>query len=199
MTTNDYHYLKSLKEGSSLAFEQLYDQYSGKLYNFILKIAQSSVYLAEELTQRTFIKVWETKERVTPDKSFFSYLCTIAKNMLLNELEHQTIEFVYQEYFKQHEEIAEYSTEEIVDLRFLEEIIDKLTEQLPPARKQIFILSKKNELSIKEIAQQLNLAETTVQTQLSKALAFMKDQLSKHYYLVMLSVACFIDMLKQYK
>jgi RNA polymerase sigma-70 factor (ECF subfamily) len=182
MTTDDSPDLKLLREGSSPAFEQLYDRYSGKLYNFILKIAQGSEYLAEELTQRTFIKVWETKERVSPDKSFFSYLCTIAKNMLLNELEHQTIEFVYQEYFMQYGEISENTTENIVDLRFLEDLIDKLTEQLPPARKQIFILSKKEELSVKEIAQQLNLAETTVQTQLSKALAFMKEQLAKYYY-----------------
>ncbi|MDR0865676.1 MAG: RNA polymerase sigma-70 factor [Candidatus Symbiothrix sp.] len=185
--------LKLLKEGSSHAFEKLYDQYSGKLYNFILKISHGNTYLSEELTQQAFIKVWEIRERITAEKSFFAYLCTIAKNMLLNELEHQTIEFIYQEYFKQNNPMPDYSTEKEINRKMLEEMIDKLAEQLPPARKQIFILSKKEEYSVKEIAKKLNLAETTVQTQLSKALAFMKEQLAKQYdliVLVILSLMC---------
>ncbi|GHV58048.1 RNA polymerase sigma factor [Bacteroidia bacterium] len=134
------------------AFEKLYDQYSGKLYNFILKVSHGNTYLSEELTQRTFIKVWETRERVDSDKSFFAYLCTIAKNMLLNELEHQTIEFVYQEYFKQSDPVSDYSTEKEVNRKLLEEMIDNLAEKLPPARKRIFLLSKNKGYSIKEIA-----------------------------------------------
>ncbi|GHT14304.1 RNA polymerase sigma factor [Bacteroidia bacterium] len=188
MTTNNFFNLKLLKEGSSLAFEKLYDQYSGGLYNFILKISYGNAYLSQELTQRTFIKLWEMREHIDTDKSLFSYLCTIAKNMLLNELEHQTIEFIYQEYFKQHNPVSDYSTEKEINRKMLEDIIDKLAEQLPPARKQIFILSKKEDYSIKEIAKMLNLAETTVQTQLSKALAFIKEQLAQHYNWVILPI-----------
>ncbi|KAA6300785.1 MAG: ECF RNA polymerase sigma factor SigL [Candidatus Ordinivivax streblomastigis] len=180
MENNDYLNLKLLQQGSVPAFENLYNLYSGKLYHFILKISNRDTWQAEELVQRTFIKVWETHHCIDPDKSFISYLCVIAKNMLLNEWEHQTIEYVYQEYFKQHVSAHDYSTDKEVDLKFLEDVIDKLTKQLPPARRQIFILSRKNDYSIKEIAKKLNLAETTVQTQLTKALTFMKEQLSKY-------------------
>jgi RNA polymerase sigma-70 factor (ECF subfamily) len=174
-------YLKLLREGSSIAFEKLYNQYSGKLYHFILKITNGNTYLTEELVQRAFVKVWETHERINPEKTFISYLCTIAKNMLLNELEHQTIEYIYQEYFKRTELFSDFSADKELNYNSLEEIINKLTEQLPPARRQIFKLSHKGELSIKEIAQQLGLAETTVQTQLTSALRFMREQLSRHY------------------
>ncbi|MDR0833677.1 MAG: RNA polymerase sigma-70 factor [Candidatus Symbiothrix sp.] len=191
METNDSFNLNLLKEGSSLAFEKLYDQYSGKLYNFILRISNGNTYLSEELTQRTFVKIWETRQLIASDKSFFSYLCTIAKNMLLNELEHQTVVYIYQEYFKQSGSISDYSTEKEINRKMLEEMIDKLAQQLPPARKRIFLLSKNRGYSIKEIAKELNLAESTVQTQLSKALAFMKAQLAKHYYLIVLVIlAC---------
>jgi RNA polymerase sigma-70 factor (ECF subfamily) len=146
-----------------------------------MKVSKGDSYMAEELVQRTFIKVWETREYVNPDKSFISYLCTIAKNMLLNEYEHQTIQFIYEEYIKVKTAENEDSTEKEIDKKLLEEYIDKLADKLPPKRKQIFILSRKEGLSNKEISKQLNISESTIETQLSKALSFMKSQLILHY------------------
>ncbi|MDR0891386.1 MAG: RNA polymerase sigma-70 factor [Mediterranea sp.] len=173
--------IEQLREGSSAAFERLFDQYSGKLYNFMLRLAAGNTYLAEEMTQRAFVKVWETRTAVNPERSFLSYLCTIAKNMLINEYEHQTVERLYQEHVLAHTPMAEVTTEQQVCYRLLDEYITHLTEQLPPARRQVFVLSKREMLSNREIAQQLHITESTVQTQLSKALAFMKEQLAKHY------------------
>ncbi len=142
--------------------------------------------MAEELVQRTFIKIWDTKEKIDPDKSFISYLCTIAKNMLLNEYEHQTVKFVYSEYIKTNSTIADYDTEKEVDRKLLEDYIDKLTDKLPPKRKEIFILSRKEGLSNKVISERLNISESTIETQLSKALSFMKNELRKHTELVLI-------------
>jgi len=63
----------------------------------------------------------------------------------------------------------------------LEDYIDKLADELPPKRKEIFILSRKEGLSNKMIAKQLNISESTIETQLSKALEFMKSQIHNHY------------------
>ena len=146
-----------------------------------MKVSKGDSYIAEELVQRTFIKVWETKEYVNPEKSFISYLCTIAKNMLLNEYEHQTIQFIYEEYMKVRTVENDDSTEKEVDKNLLEEYIDKLADKLPPKRREIFILSRKDGLSNKEIAQKLNITESTIETQLSKALSFMKSEIKAHY------------------
>lgn len=182
--------LLKLRDGSSEAFEELFHKYGGKLYNFILKLSSGNTYLAEEMVQRTFIKVWETHSSLNPEKSFISYLCTIAKNMLMNEYEHQTVEFIYREYVLAHLSANDYSTEKEVNRNMLEEYIDKLTEKLPPARRQIFIMSRKEMLSNKEIAKKLQITESTIQTQLSKALAFMKDQLSKYYDHILFILFC---------
>jgi RNA polymerase sigma-70 factor (ECF subfamily) len=184
MPSDDYPQLKLLKEDSKSAFEYLYNQYCGKLYGFISRITHGNTWQTEELVQRTFIKVWENRKTINPDKSFLSYLCVIAKNMLLNEIEHQMVEFIFSEYFKHNETVVDYSTDKGTDYIFLEKLISQLADQLPPARKQIFLLRKQKNYSVKEIAKELNLAETTVQTQLSKALAFMRKQLSQHYGLV---------------
>lgn len=183
---SEYDDLVSLRNASIPAFENLYRRYSGKLYNFILKLSGGDRYVAEELVQRTFIKVWETRERIQPDQSFISYLCTISRNMLLNEYEHQTVKFIYEEYIKLNLLQEDSSTENQVDKNLLEQYIDRLTEQLPPRRKEIFILSRKWGLSNKEIAQQLQITESTIETQLSKALAFMKNQLRENYDFIFL-------------
>lgn len=181
MLLSEKEELELLRNASKQCFEVLYHRYSGKLYNFLMKVSKGDTYMAEELVQRTFIKVWETREYINPEKSFISYLCTIAKNMLLNEFEHKTIQFIYEEYVKVRSTENDNSTENDVDKNLLEEYIDKLTAQLPPKRREIFILSRKEGLSNKAIAKQLNISESTIETQLSKALSFMRSQLKSHY------------------
>lgn len=181
MALSEKEELELLKNASMQSFENLYHRYSGKLYNFVMKVSKGDTYIAEELVQRTFIKVWETKEYVNPDKSFISYLCTIAKNMLLNEYEHQTVQYIYNEYVKLNLMDIDSSTEKEVDKDLLEEYIDILAENLPPKRREIFILSRKEGLSNKRISELLHISESTIETQLSKALSFMKNQLQKHY------------------
>jgi len=191
MVLSEKEELELLRNASMQTFESLYHRYSGKLYNFIMRVSKGNAYISEELVQRTFIKVWETRESVDPEKSFISYLCTIAKNMLLNEYEHQTIQFIYEEYIKVKTTDQDNNTEKEVDKNLLEEYIEHLTDQLPPKRREIFILSRKEGLSNKVIANRLNITESTIETQLSKALAFMKSQLNSHYdhLLVMLFIS----------
>ena len=90
--------LQSLKEGSFSAFEKLYNLYSGKLYNFMMRLSSGNQYMAEEVVQQTFIRLWEVREKVDPTENFVSYLCTIARNLSMNMYQHQTVEYIYTEY-----------------------------------------------------------------------------------------------------
>jgi len=188
MATTEKTELELLRNASMQSFDVLYKRYSGKLYNFVMRVSKGNSYISEEIVQRTFIKVWETKEQINPDKLFISYLCTIAKNMLLNEYEHQTVEYIYQEYVKLNMLDIDSSTEKEVDKDLLEEYIDKLTDNLPPRCREIFILSRKKGLSNKKISEQLRISESTIETQLSKALTFMKSNLQKHYEYILLII-----------
>lgn len=181
MNLSEKEELELLKDGSRKAFESLYFQYSGKLYNFIIRLSHGDTWLTEELVQRTFLKIWETRSYINPEKTFISYLCTIAKNMLVNEMEHRTIQFIYDEYIRATMQDQDSSTEQNLDKKLLEEYIDGLTEQLPPRRKEIYLLSRKQGYSNKQIAEQLHITESTIETQLSKALSFMKSKLREHY------------------
>ena len=191
---NEKRLLTELKNGSFHAFERLYNMYSGKLYNFIMRISSGNQYMAEEVVQSAFIRVWEVRERVEPESSFISFLCTIAKNLLMNMYQRQTVEYVYNEYLKNTGLDSDYQTEETIDLRFLNEYIDSLAEELPAQRKKIFILSKRQNYTNKEIAEMMGISESTVATQLSLAVKFMREQLMKHYdKIVALLFAFFVN------
>lgn len=79
----------------------------------------------------------------------------------------QTVEYVYNEYLKNTGVDRDSQTEESIDLRFLNEYIDSLAEELPAQRKKIFILSKRQNYTNKEIAEMMGISESTVATQLS--------------------------------
>lgn len=191
---NEKRLLTELKNGSFHAFERLYNMYSGKLYNFIMRISSGNQYMAEEVVQSAFIRVWEVRERVEPESSFISFLCTIAKNLLMNMYQRQTVEYVYNEYLKNTGVDRDSQTEESIDLRFLNEYIDSLAEELPTQRKKIFILSKRQNYTNKEIAEMMGISESTVATQLSLAVKFMREQLMKHYdKIVALLFAFFVN------
>ena len=191
---NEKRLLTELKNGSFHAFERLYNIYSGKLYNFIMRISSGNQYMAEEVVQSAFIRVWEVRERVEPESSFISFLCTIAKNLLMNMYQRQTVEYVYNEYLKNTGVDRDSQTEESIDLRFLNEYIDSLAEELPAQRKKIFILSKRQNYTNKEIAEMMGISESTVATQLSLAVKFMREQLMKHYdKIVALLFAFFVN------
>ncbi|MDR1918804.1 MAG: RNA polymerase sigma-70 factor [Tannerellaceae bacterium] len=173
-------HVKGLRDGSYASFDCLYGLWSGKLYNFVMRMSRGERYLAEEIVQSAFLKIWENRESLDEEKTFSTYLFTIAKNLLLNVYQHRMQEFLYQEKLLQDDSAA-HATEKEMDYRLLDEYIDSLIAQLPPARRQIFILSRRRFLSNKEIAAELGLSENTVESQLRKAIAFLREEINKHY------------------
>lgn len=191
-STDEKRLLIELKNDSFQAFERLYNMHSGKLYNFIMRISSGNQYMAEEVVQTTFIRIWEVRETINPDSSYISFLCTIAKNLLMNMYQRQTLEYVYNEYLIKSGGDRDSQTEESLDLQFLNEYIDSLAEELPAQRKKIFILSKRQNYTNKEIAEMLGISESTVATQLSLAVKYMRDQLMKHYDKVIALLLAFL-------
>ncbi len=173
--------IQPLKNGSVKAFDALYQLYSARLYNFVLKISNGDTYMAEEIVQRVFIKIWEDRSMLDTQKSFNAFICTIAKNMLMNEYKHQMVEFVYQEYILQINKDESSDGVDKIEYVFLEKYLNTLIEQLTPARREVYIMNRIDKLTVKEIAQRSGKSEKTIEKQLSEANEFIRRQFSKHY------------------
>ena len=174
--------LTALKNGSYQAFEAIYKRYAGKLYNFIMTLSHGDCYMAEEIVQSVFIKLWEVHREIDPEKSILSFLSVIAKNMLINKYQRQTMEYLYQEFVQNEEPACDTIMEKEIDAKWLEQFIDELIEQLPPSRKRIFILSRKKYLSTKQIAKIMQISVSTVGTQLWLAVKFIRKHFEKNFH-----------------
>ncbi len=193
LNVDDKILVEKLSGGSQAAFNMLYQKYSAKLYNFVMMISKNNTYQAEEIVQRVFVKIWEVRDTLDPSKSFNSFLLTIGKNMLLNEMHHEMIKFVYAEYVTKTQNENSNQSEKNIEYTFLKLYLDSLVEELTPARKEVFILSRMEQYTIKEIAQKLNKSEKTVEKQLAQANEFIRKQLIEHYdKIFMLALSLFL-------
>lgn len=185
ITVADTDILLRLKQGDEKAFEAVYWKYSSWVYNFIHSLLYDKS-LAEDLTQTVFLKIWEKRAIIDPELGFDSYLFAIARNLVYKETENRLLSEQFHVALNDHSVATDSLTEENIDAESLREYIDTLIEQLPSARKEIFQLSRRQHLSNKEIASRLSISEKTVETQLYRALRFIKQKLSEDTNLVVL-------------
>ena len=158
-----------LKQGSKDAFTALYKQYWKQVYNFS-RLYLISADAAEEVVQEVFIKIWE-------DDHFKGLLFIITRNLIFNRHRKNVNEDFYKVTVLAALE-EPYDVEEEIDAHNLQEYIDRLIDELPPRRREIFNLSRKEQKSYKEIAILLNISEKTVENQISEALKYLKKNIT---------------------
>lgn len=183
--------IENLKDGSYSAFDQLYAIYSDLLYGFALNITKSTSD-AKDVVQDTFVKIWQTRENLSPEKSFKSYLFTIAKNQITDKFRHN-IHLVSFEAYIGSDSFQEKAINNVEQNIFYDEFLEKLNqakEKMTPQQKKIFNLCKEQGHTIEEAAKQLNLSEKTIRNTLSLALNVIKSELG---YLAILFPALFIE------
>jgi RNA polymerase sigma-70 factor (ECF subfamily) len=188
---NESLLVQNLSKGNLLAFNTLYNEYSGRLYRFALGYLKSEAE-AEELVQEVFTKIWEKRADLKKELSFKSFLFTIAFNIIRK---HFRTKAYLSEYFKT-EIISEpdMQTSQKITYDSLYQYITELVNQLPERRKEIFIKSRFEGLSIKEIAEKLKISHKTVENQLTDALKFIRTNLNRENIPVILFFFLFISL-----
>lgn len=170
--------LSAFKEGKKEAFELIYRKYVGKTYNYLYAFTNDAD-LAKDLAQNTFIKLWESRERLSEDKNVEGYIFIIARNLLFKEIRSRNVKNRYEALIKEDwEEASDQEIEEVLSRREVEEKILELLVELPEARRKIFMMRWSKGLSNKEIAKELSISEKTVSTQIHRTLGFLKTKLS---------------------
>jgi RNA polymerase sigma-70 factor (ECF subfamily) len=185
----DIQTLHLMKQGNENAFEVIFRKYHAKIYHFVWNTLYDKTW-AEDITQNVFLSVWNHREEIVPEKNFLSYIYTIAKNMVFRETEKMILSSRYEGYVRQHASEADFSTLETIDADMLEETILQLIDQLPEARKRIFLLRFKEELSNKEIAKKLSVSVENIETQVRRSLDYIRERLKVAYIFLLAAVWC---------
>ena len=173
--------VEGIVAGNYEAFTLLYHRYKHVVYSFIMKLSHGNCYMAEEIVQETFIKLWEVRKKVLPDYSIRKYLQVISKNLFLKAVSRQISEELIESKIAEKNMHAENYVDDTVELDFLLEEIERIIGLLSPAKQLVYRLKHIENLSQKEIAKKLNISENTVETHLKQSTKIMQMKL-RHYF-----------------
>ncbi len=168
--------VKSLAKGNILAFNTLFREYGNRLYRFAYSYLKSEAE-AEELVQEVFMIIWEKRASLKEELSFRSYLFTISFNMIRKHFRTKAQLSAYLQSGLKEE--TDLQTIQNISYSSLFQYITELVNKLPEKRRLIFRKSRFEGMSIKEIAEELNISHKTVENQLTDALKYLRTHLNK--------------------
>ena len=190
MFPGDIELVERLQKGDVEAFDLIYEKYSGKLYAFGLKYLKSTEE-AEELVQSVFLKLWENYKILKKELSFKSYLFTIAYNDICKLFRKRNYrqKFIDDTLYENSQFSSEI--EEGIDYHSVLEQVEQIVNKLPEKQKTIFLKSRKEGKSTKEIAEEVGLSPGTVDNYISESLKFIRRRLRNENMPVLLLFSLF--------
>lgn len=168
-----------LIDGDEDAFCELYASYKNRLIYFAMRFLKSREY-AEDVFQDAFTVIWQGRRFINPDTSFSSYLYTIVRNRVLNQLRDlYNQDKLKEQILAQAVDYTEDTKHRIMadDLRHL---IACAMQQLTVRQREVFRMSREEQMSHQEIADALGISINTVQEHISTSLRVLRVYLEKH-------------------
>ena len=180
----DNELVERLQKGDVEAFDLIYEKYSGKLYAFCLKYLRSTAE-AEELVQSVFLKVWENHKNLRKESSFKSYLFTIAYNDICKLFRKRNYRQQFIDDTLHENSQSSSETEDGINYQSVLEHVQQIVDKLPERQKIIFVKSRQEGKSSKEIAEEVGLSPGTVDNYISEALKFIRKNLGDNLPLLL--------------
>ncbi|GAB3253786.1 RNA polymerase sigma-70 factor [Larkinella harenae] len=165
-------------EADTLAFAELHVRFAEKLYALAYRKTGDRV-VAEDLVQDLFVTLWIRRETIFVEKAVHVYLFSALKNRIISHLRKQLLyksvplDDVFSEVTVSH---AANVVQDWVQAREAQEVYSRELKKLPEKSREVFELSRSG-LANKEIAEQLGLAEKTVEFHISKCLRILRVKL----------------------
>lgn len=175
---SDAALMQSIIRREERAFSALYDRYGARMYRFFLRMFRRDAVQAEDFTQELFLRIWEKAGYYDPEKSFRTWLYSLAYNLCKNEFRRLTRPVVS----PPPEEDWEDNVLEQLDRELFEQQLQASILLLSPAQHECFVLRYQEALSVPEIADILGCPEGTVKSRLYHALRQVCTQMENWTY-----------------
>ncbi len=196
MNTNDFQSYNSdpdvllmldFQRGNRASFENLMRKYYKRIFNFALRFLRNRE-AAEDLAQEVFIRVYQSAHTYQPKAGFRTWIYTIAKNLVLNELKKkgrfavsldEPMETEEGETFRQLEDPHAAHPLERLALAERAQKVREAIDGLPPQQRMVVVFYRFERLSYEEIAETLGLSVSAVKSLLSRARENLRTRLAK--------------------
>jgi RNA polymerase sigma factor (sigma-70 family) len=168
---SDEQLMIAIASGIEHAYEELYSRYSKPLYSFFYRMLRRDPEMASDQTQELFTKVYKYSSQFDPNKSFKTWLYSIANNQCKNEFAKMQVRNEAQMSISTTTELPRINA---VDATSFKNELQKALEYLEEPKRLVFEMRYVQELSNSEIAEALNISEGTVKSRLFYAIKELK-------------------------
>lgn len=182
---NEALLLQQVRAGEVKAFETLFRFYHKPLRYFAKEYLKDDDE-SEDAIQQVFVNIWERRDQMHLTSSFKSYVYTAVRNTCLKKLD-KTKHTHFSDWEEDNDITDTYSASSAVHEKDLSKAIEVAIQNLPERCRLVFRLSRFGQMSYQEIANELNISIKTVENQIGKALATLRQSL-KHHFIWLLSL-----------
>lgn len=158
------------REGFKRFFGTYFDQVRNYLYYNC-----GDKELSTDIAQEVFLKVWEKKFDIS-DERIKGLLYKMAKEMFISQYRKSMVERKYLESLKFNYEDSDVDTS--LEFRELTERYETVLAQLPVTQREVFLMSRNEEMKYSEIAERLNIGVKAVEKRMTQALATLRKSLN---------------------
>ena len=173
---DDRALLAQLRASDQSAFDAIFRAHYAALVGFAQGVLRDRS-AAEDAAQEVMLELWRRREELAIQESLRAYLLRATRNRALNQIRHAKVEQRAEPHLIGEESINATGASKLVAGE-LRDALREAVDELPPACRQVFELSRVHGLKYAEIAQSLGISIKTVEAQMGKALRTLRERLA---------------------
>ena len=170
----DSELIQQIRQGSEKAFRMAYDMHYKLMLGVGINITKD-MDVAKEVVQEVFYQFWKNRDSIKDGISIRNYLKRAVINRCINHIKYNS-RFTSEEVLETQQSQSIAPDQEL-ETKELKAVIDKAIANLPEKARLIFILRRHEGLSLKEIAEKLEISPKTVENQITRALKLLKAEI----------------------
>jgi RNA polymerase sigma-70 factor (family 1) len=182
---SDIQLVRLLSLGDQTAYTEIFNRYNSLLYMHAYKKMHITED-AKDVVQEVFAMLWSKRSEFDVKSNLPGFLYTCLHHKILDLFSHQKVITKYTDFLQQYIVEGKNSTDELIRTKQLSAIIEREIAALPPKMREVFELSRKKQLTYKEIAEELDISEETVRGHVKNALRILRLRLGLFAFLVFL-------------
>ena len=183
--TLDHLLMQRIARDDHEAFQQLIERHQNMVVGTVAKMLGNASE-AEDIAQQVFLRIWKSAKRYKPTAKFTTYLFTITRNLVFNEVRRRKRRNEVSSDEREevaHQEIAdspEYRPDQELARQELTEVVDKAIAALPEQQRMAVILRRYEQMPYEEIAEVLGISLSAVKSQLFRARTALRESLGSY-------------------
>ena len=179
----DAELIIEIKNNNEQAFYEIYMRYNTLLFIYAHRKLLDEEE-AKDIVQEVFINLWHHRANLPDDLALSAYLYKAVLNKVLNVYKHKDVLQRFADDQLSQVNAAPNDTDFLIREKDIQAMIDQEIDAMPARMKEIYLLKKHYFLSTKAIAEELQLSEHTVSTQLKRAAKLLKEKLGLVLYVL---------------